>query len=289
MVAVNWEIGVHTRTGRTKSAGRAVNEDCVLLKEFTAPARALVAVADGISSCDVGSGAIASRTACEVLETAFGQDSLAANFAGRMIAACHRGAHLLLDWAICRGERQTLLRGHHLMGTTLTVAWLEGNFLSLANLGDSRAYLINAQGVEQLTVDGDLGCALLGAGAPPEEVQEMGGVAKALRDCMGGCYRTPQGQLAIDLDRCQPTLSRWPLLPHDIIVLCTDGLVEEGQFLHPEELAALVRANHGLPATALAEKLAEAADARQRLPSQEEPDGWGDNISCAVIKIGSLG
>jgi hypothetical protein len=48
----------------------------------------------------------------------------------------------------------------------------------------------------------------------------------------------------------------------------------------------LVRANHPLPAAAQAEKLAERADARRRLPSAEEAEGRGDYLSCAVIKAG---
>src|SRR5262249_11495633 len=160
--------------------------------------------------------------------------------------------------------------GGHLMGTTLTAAWLEGDLLTLAHLGDSRAYLIDAAGVEQLTVDGDLGCALLAAGGPPEEVLQLGGMARALHDCVGGCYRTPRGELAIEEDRCRPPLTRWPLQPGDVIVLCTDGLVEEGVFLDPNGLADLVRRHQALPAQALAEKLAEAADACQRLPSEPE-------------------
>ena len=40
-----------------------------------------------------------------------------------------------------------------------------------------------------------------------------------------------------------------------------------------------------LPAKDLAVKLADAADALQRLPSPLEPQGFGDNISCIVIKV----
>jgi serine/threonine protein phosphatase PrpC len=70
-----------------------------------------------------------------------------------------------------------------------------------------------------------------------------------------------------------------------VVVLCTDGLVEEGAFLEPQELGEIVRRYPGLPAAALAEKLAEAAEARQRAPSEHEPYGFGDNITCAVIRI----
>jgi serine/threonine protein phosphatase PrpC len=285
-VPVRWEVGIHTRTGRSKTERGEQNEDAVLLKEIAEPARALVAVADGISSCDVGSGAIASRTVCEALDAAFAQDREVKDFGEAMAVVCCRAGGLLLDWALRQGERTRLLRGHHLMGTTLTAGWLEGNRLTLANLGDSRAYLVHTRGIEQLTVDGDLGCSLLRAGAPPEEVQDLGSQARALRECVGGCYRTPWGELAVDEDRCRPSITHWTLLPGDVVVLCTDGLVEEGQFLDPEELAGLVRDHQDLPAAVLAEKLAEGADARQRLPSAEEPEGRGDNISCAVIKVG---
>jgi serine/threonine protein phosphatase PrpC len=283
---VRWDIGCHTRAGRAKTALGWANEDQVLFRHFAVPERALVAVADGISTCDVGTGALASRMACATVDAAFGPESRRDDFAGRITAACRQAAREMLDWAVYQGAGPRLLDGDHLMGTTLTAAWLEGNLLTLASLGDSRAYLIDAMGVEQLTVDGDLGCALLAAGAPPEEVVQLGAMAKALHDCVGGCDRTPQGELIIQEDRCRPGLTCWRLQPGDVVVLCSDGLVEEGAFLDPAKLAELVRRYQALPAQAVAEKLAEAADACQRLPSEGEPEGFGDNISAAVIKIG---
>jgi serine/threonine protein phosphatase PrpC len=282
---VAWDVGLHTRAGAVKAALGRANEDCGLVRRYGSPERCLAVVADGISCCDVGSGAVASRTVCDLVDATFGPNAGAADFPQRIGSACRQGARALLEWALGQGEGPRLSAGGQLMGTTLTAAWLEGNTLSLANVGDSRAYLIDEGGVEQLTVDGDLGSALLAAGAPPEEVVQLGGLARALHDCVGGCYRTPAGELAIDEDRCRPRLTRWPLLPGDVVVLCTDGLVEEGAFLTPEELEDLVRRHGDLPAAALAEKLADAADARQRLPSAEEPEGFGDNITCAVIKI----
>src|SRR5262249_59618810 len=108
-------------------------------------------------------------------------------------AAGRHGAELLLSWAMEKGYKDQLAEGRDLMGTTLTAGWLEGNRLALANLGDSRAYLLDASGIEQLTVDGDLGSALLAAGVPPEDVREVGPMAKALRDCIGGYTRSPLG------------------------------------------------------------------------------------------------
>jgi serine/threonine protein phosphatase PrpC len=282
---VGWEVGMHSLTGLAKKTLGVPNEDCGLVRSYTAPDRALVAVADGISICDVGNGAIASQIACNVVENVLGDDCRAESFEQQIKAACLQGARAMLDWARQRGHQTGLLAGQHLMATTLIVAWLEDNGVWLANLGDSRAYLIDDAGIDQLTVDGDLATSLLAAGAPPEEVAQLGPTGKALRECVGGCYRTPAGTLAIDEDRCRPAVCFWPLVPGDILVLCTDGLVEDGTYLEPAELADLVRQHRDVPAAVLAEKLAQAADARQRPPSEAEPEGFGDNITCAIIKI----
>jgi len=126
---------------------------------------------------------------------------------------------------------------------------------------------------------------LLSRQTPPEYLRELGMMAKALRECIGGCTVNSEGAVEVLDDSCVPTITRWPLLPGDIIVLCTDGLVEEGAFLDEAALGELVRAHRHVPAQELAELLADAADALQRLPSFLEPEGFGDNISCIVIKI----
>jgi protein phosphatase len=155
----------------------------------------------------------------------------------------------------------------------------------IANLGDSRAYLLSEGGLEQLTVDGDLGASLLAAGAPPEHIIELGATAHALRECVGGCDRTPEGTVTVAPQHNHPNFSRWSLRPGDVVVLCSDGLVEEGLYLEAAALERLLRANVQRPAPELAVLMADAADARQRLPSAAEPEGMGDNISCIVVKV----
>jgi serine/threonine protein phosphatase PrpC len=110
-------------------------------------------------------------------------------------------------------------------------------------------------------------------------------MAKALRECIGGCKVTPEGKVEVLDDSCIPMVTRWPLLPGDVVVLCTDGLVEPGLFLDEATLGELVRSHRDLPAQELAEVLADAADALQRPPSPVEPEGCGDNISCVVVKV----
>lgn len=283
---LQWDIGAHTRVGRAKAALNWDNEDQALVKLFPDEEAALVAVADGVSTCHVGSGGLASLLAVIVLEAAFAFGSSHQRFPEQMTEACRRGAQSLLDWALEKGYRTQLSRGADLMGTTLTVGWIEGAKLSLANLGDSRAYLITAAGrAEQLTVDGDLASALLGRRVPPEDVHGLGMTGRSLRECVGGCIVTDEGEIKPLPESSKPAFSTWPLLPGDVIVLCTDGLVEEGLFLDPGTLAELVRAHRALPARELARRLGDEADALQQLPSETTPDGMGDNIGCVVIKV----
>jgi PPM family protein phosphatase len=283
---LGWEIGVHTRTGRTKGSRGGVNQDAVLYRQFENPARALLVVADGLSCCDVGSGDVASRLVCETIDASFDAKSHAEHFSQRIPAACLRGAEAILAWALDRGERLRLIAAQDLMSTTVLAAWLEGDTLIIANAGDSRAYLLNEQGIEQLTVDADLGCTLLAAGSPPENVVELGPVTRALRSCVGGVlYKSATEELVADDSRFKLAIGRWKLLPGETVILCSDGLVEEGAFLEPAELWELVQRHADLPVNVLAETLAEAADARQIVPSEEEPEGCGDNISCCVIRV----
>jgi serine/threonine protein phosphatase PrpC len=220
-----------------------------------------------------------------VVENAFAEACTHESFPGIITAATHRGSQGLLEWALAHDCQADLEAGKDLMGTTLTVGWIQGRELSLANLGDSRAYLITDHLFEQLTVDGDLASDLLARDAAPEEVRELGIMAKALRECVGGCITAEDGSVRILEESCTPRLSRWPLLPGDVLVLCTDGLVEEGFFLEPENVADIVRANKDRSAEELARILCEAADSLQRGPTILEPEGFGDNVSCVVVKI----
>lgn len=277
------ETGGHTRTGRSKAELQRGNEDAILTKEDDHGL--LAVVADGVSTCDVGSGGLASMMTSIVIENAFIEGCTHETFSELVTDAARRSSQGLLEWAIAHGNGDELRAGKDLMGTTLTVAWFQGHELSIANLGDSRAYLITKDAVEQLTVDGDLASDLLANGTAPEEIRELGSVSRALRECVGGCIVNEKGELAIFADFCKPKVARWPLVPGDVILLCTDGLIEEGFFLEPHNAAMMVRSKPKAKAADLALMLVEAADAMQRLPSALEPDGFGDNISCVIIKI----
>src|SRR5439155_12215527 len=127
----------------------------------------------------------------------------------------------------------------------------------VSNLGDSRVYLLTAEYLEQLTVDGDLGVSLLAGGMAPEEVLALGAMARGLRECVGGSTPTPDGRLDEVEQHTPPPPSRWPLLPGDVLLFCTDGLVEEDLFLEPADAERLLREHGHRSAEELAELLAD--------------------------------
>jgi serine/threonine protein phosphatase PrpC len=104
---------------------------------------------------------------------------------------------------------------------------------------------------------------------------------------LGAAKSISDNTFASDLERCLPQIGRWPLVDGDILVVCSDGLIDEGIFLAPEDAAAIAYAHPNATAEELTSLLISAADARQRPPSLAEPHGFGDNIACIVMKFSS--
>ncbi|MES2790568.1 MAG: PP2C family serine/threonine-protein phosphatase [Planctomycetota bacterium] len=286
------EIGQLTIAGAAKSALGAVNQDSVVVETVTHESRRwqVMIVADGVSVSRIGRGEIASQTACRGL-LEFVQQAVATtpgphDWASILEQACLQASQQILQVAQPELAGLRNVADNEVMSTTLVMGILDGNVLHLANVGDSRAYRISSNGIaEQLTVDGDVGTSMLAEGVPPEQVQELGVSAKSLRYCLGACSQEADGRLVCNPVRCRPTYSRWELGPDETVVLCTDGLVEEGVFLEPEELAASVTAGVSSTAQQLAERLVCEADHRQRVPSPNELGGFGDNISCVILRV----
>src|SRR5205814_8055085 len=113
--------------------------DTILVKDDAQSMLALVA--DGVSTCDIGSGGLASTMTSIIIENALIDGCSHETFPEMVSGATRRGSEGLLEWALAQNCREALEAGKDLMGTTLTVAWVEGHELSVANLGDSRAYL----------------------------------------------------------------------------------------------------------------------------------------------------
>jgi PPM family protein phosphatase len=117
------------------------------------------------------------------------------------------------------------------MGTTATVAGVLGGVLYLAQVGDSRAYLVRAGVATQLTKDQSLMQRLVDAGELTEEEAEHSERRNIILQALG-----PDARIRVDLT--------WqPLSRGDTLVICSDGL--SGQ-VKREEIAELLRSHANL-------------------------------------------
>ena len=117
----------------------------------------LFAVADGMGGAQAGE--VASQLAASVLE---GGDSDGLEGPGRIDALIQEANRRIYD----RASTDPSASG---MGTTMTVAIVEGMTVAIGHVGDSRAYLVRGERMEQLTEDHSLVNELLKSGKLSQE------------------------------------------------------------------------------------------------------------------------
>jgi PPM family protein phosphatase len=114
------------------------------------------------------------------------------------------------------------------MGTTVTAAALLDGVVYVAQVGDSRAYLVRAHAATQLTRDQSFVQQLVEAGALTEEEAS----------------RSSHGHLVLQAVGVEPeievVLTCQPLRRGDWLILCSDGL---HRVIGPEEMARIVSAS----------------------------------------------
>lgn len=135
---------------------RLNNEDSLLVD----PSLALLAVADGMGGHLAGE--VASRVALDVLANALSKFSPAQSPGEALRQAVQQANQCVFDMA----EKNSELKG---MGTTITACQLAGNRLWVAQVGDSRAYLLTGKLMVQLTEDHSL----------VQELYRQGGISRA--------------------------------------------------------------------------------------------------------------
>ncbi|MDQ2667921.1 MAG: Stp1/IreP family PP2C-type Ser/Thr phosphatase [Gemmatimonadota bacterium] len=170
----------------------------------------LFMVADGMGGA--AAGEIASAMAIDVVlgelrqgvteaPTALERESFAASLK-RATASANSAIH---TYALEHPE----YRG---MGTTATIAGLLGDTLYLAQVGDSRAYLVRNGVAMQITKDQSLMQKLIEAGEITEEEAEQSERRNIILQALG-----PESSIKVDLTHQQ-------VRRRDTLVLCSDGL-----------------------------------------------------------------
>ena len=148
------------------------------------------------------------------------------------------------------------LRG---MGTTATVAGLLGTCVYLAQVGDSRAYLVRDRQARQLTKDQSLVQQQVDSGLLTAEEAGRSQQRNILLQAVGSDARV------------EVALTREPVRAGDIVVLCSDGL---SMAVSADEIAEIVSAEP------------DVAAACDRLIVLANERGGADNITVIVARFG---
>ncbi len=171
-------------------------------------------------------------------------------------------------------ERFTPFSGpvHEVMGTTALTALIQGDQFTLSSLGDSRAYLLRDGHMECLTRDHNLATMRIIEGFSADECLALP-QGTALARCLG-TFEVREGEL--EPMASEPDMLTFRLLPGDVLLLTTDGLVD---FAGPTEAAA----ERNIKAVLEAEEIPALACLRLILLANE--GGGEDNIGVAVIRV----
>jgi len=146
----------------------------------------------------------------------------------------------------------------HGMGATVTAAWIDGAKLSIAHVGDSRAYLLRSGSLLQLTRDHSLVAEQVRRGILTAAEADESDMQSVLLRALGA-------QAEIEVDAEEHTL-----FPRDVLLLCSDGLT---RMVTEPEIAGTLQAETD-PARA-AEKLVALANER----------GGPGNITVLTVRL----
>jgi PPM family protein phosphatase len=246
-------VGAATDTGPV----REQNEDAVLISEPEPDQLEsnglLVAVADGMGGYQRGE--VASRIAVETLREIYYDTPLEENETPDRLKRAFRTANeRIYNDGSAEGQQ-------NMMGTTLVAAVIKDNDLTLANVGDSRAYLIRANRANQITQDHSLVAEQVAAGAMTAEEARESQHRNIITRALGHRNR-------VDVD-----IFEIRLLSDDRLVLTSDGLHD---YVSEDDLAKI--------------PVAKSADeAARELISLAIENQTNDNVSVVVASFTEAG
>jgi serine/threonine protein phosphatase PrpC len=225
------EVGAATDVGKV----REKNDDSFLIEP------PVYAVADGMGGAPAGD--VASQLALDTIEKIArrGPDQL-----GEMV---QRANEVVFE----RSRSDPNASG---MGTTLTVAQIDGGDLRLGHVGDSRAYLFRASDLRQLTEDHTLVGRMVKAG----EITRAEADSHPHRNVL---VRVVGTEPDVTVDEVSVSL-----LDGDRVLLCSDGLTG---MVTEEQIKAIL------------ESEPDAQKAAERLVRAANRAGGVDNITVVVL------
>ncbi|NUO53864.1 MAG: serine/threonine-protein phosphatase [Polyangiaceae bacterium] len=258
------DLGFDVAALSDTGAVRAHNEDVVLVapldgescpevvfsfeRAFAGPA--VLAVCDGMGGAAAGEVASleAARSIGHYLVSHHAADG---DLGGAVIRSLRAASERVYDLAVANPR----LSG---MGTTATVCAVRGAEAIIGQVGDSRAYLLRAGELRQLTRDQTLAQLLMERGQLRPEDMDQSVVAGVILQAVGTAP-------SVDVD-----LKTIGIAAGDVLLLCSDGL------------------SGALDAEVIREVLEEAPNASLacvRLIARALEAGATDNVTCIVARV----
>jgi serine/threonine protein phosphatase PrpC len=245
------KVGTATDVGQV----RPINEDALL----ALPDRGVFVVCDGMggaASGEVASGIAVSTIAAHLAGEVPGADGVG----GYQARTVQLGRAMKAANAAIYAQAQADAT-HGGMGTTAVAMWISGLIVSLAHVGDSRAYLWHDHQLEPVTTDHSLVEAQVQAGLITREQSLYSAQQNILLRALGrgGDVDVELGEVAVS--------------PGDCVLLCSDGLTR-------------VVTDAGL-ALALAQFPGDPQGACAHLVAAANAEGGPDNITVIIVEIAS--
>ncbi len=234
-------LGCVTDVGKV----RDINQDCFAIDLE----RGLVMVADGMGGHLAGEKA--AQSAVEVVSALLSeQDPRQGDVQANIQRAVQEANRQIVQASMSDAS----MRG---MGTTATVAIVDGEHVFLGHVGDSRAYLVRDGIIEQITEDHSVVAQLLKAGAITAQEAAHHPYRNVITRCLGM-------QLDVEADT-----GAVPWKAGDRLVLCTDGL---SGLVSDEEIARMACEDE------------EPQDACQKMLDLAMSRGGYDNITVVMAE-----
>jgi PPM family protein phosphatase len=197
---LKWRAAARTDAG----CQRQRNED----NYYVSPDQRVFAVADGMGGA-VG-GAKASKLAVEAIEAHWEDSPPSMNDKDAIQTWLVDAVHRANDAVWHEAEEDAAVRG---MGTTVVVAvQSDNNFIQIAHVGDSRAYLLRDGKPVLLTNDHSVVQEMVRAGRLTEEQARINPYKNLITRCLGHEEKVEVDHTPVDVKA------------KDWIVLCSDGL-----------------------------------------------------------------
>jgi protein phosphatase len=210
----------------------------------------LFAIADGMGGAQAGE--IASHLAATSLQHAERDGPSGEEGVRQLIQGANRSVY----------ERARSDASTSGMGTTMTVALVDGDIVHFGHVGDSRAYLVREHELQQLTEDHSLVGELVRSGRLSKEEADTHPHRSVITRVLGTDPEVDVDSFSIESK------------PGDIYMLCSDGL---SSMVDDSRLLELVE-----------EHTSDVTTAARALVAEANANGGEDNITVILFQVASL-